>query len=54
MGQYVGKLQAFTEPGKAGGEIDPDVNAKAAATLFVAMIQGLVVQSLVSGSRGIS
>lgn len=53
MGQYVGKLQAFIEQGKAGGEIGPDVNAKAAATLFVGMIQGLVVQSLVSGSKGI-
>ena len=54
MGRYVGKLQAFIEQGKAGGEIDPAVNAKAAATLFVGMIQGLVVQSLVSGSKGIT
>jgi len=53
MEQYVKKLQAFIEQGKAGGEIGPDVNAKAAATLFVGMIQGLVVQSLVSGSKGI-
>ena len=54
MGQYVEKLQAFIEQGKLGGEIDPEVDAKAAATLFVGMIQGLVVQSLVSGNIGIA
>lgn len=54
MGQYVEKLQAFVEQGKAGGEIDPEVDAKAAATLFVGMIQGLVVQSLVSGNIGVA
>lgn len=52
MKQYVKKLQAFIEQGKVGGEIDPEVDAKAAATLFVGMIQGLVVQSLVSGNIG--
>ena len=52
MGQYVEKLQAFIEQGKVAGEIDREVDAKAAATLFVGMIQGLVVQSLVSGNIG--
>jgi TetR/AcrR family transcriptional regulator len=50
MGQYVEKLQAFIEQGKVAGEIDREVDAKAAATMFVGMIQGLVVQSLVSGN----
>ena len=54
MGQYVEQLQAFIEQGKGAGEIDRDVDAKAAATLFVGMIQGLVVQSLVSGNIAIT
>ena len=54
MGQYVEKLQAFIEQGKVAGEIDRAVDAKAAATLFVGMIQGLVVQSLVSGNIAIT
>jgi TetR/AcrR family transcriptional regulator len=54
MAQYVKKLQAFIEQGKVGGEIDPEVDAKAAATLFVGMIQGLVVQSLVLGTTAIT
>ena len=54
MGQYVEKLQAFIEQGKVAGEIDREVDAKAAATLFVGMIQGLVVQSLVSGNIAIT
>lgn len=54
MKQYVEKLQAFIEQGKAGGEIDPSVNSKAAATLFLGMIQGLVMQSLVLGNSVIT
>jgi TetR/AcrR family transcriptional regulator len=54
MEQYVKKLQAFIEQGKVECEIDPEVNAKAAATLFVGMIQGLVVQSLVLGTTAIT
>jgi len=54
MGQYVDKLQAFIEQGKVAGEIDREVDAKAAATMFVGMIQGLVVQSLVSGNLAIT
>ncbi len=54
MGQYVARLQVFIEQGKVGGEIDPEVEAKPAATLFVGMIQGLVVQSLVLGNIGIA
>jgi AcrR family transcriptional regulator len=54
MGRYVAKLQALIEHGKAGGEIDPEVDAKAAATVFVGMIQGLVVQALISKKNGIS
>ena len=54
MTKYVEKVQAFIEQGKAGGDIGTEVDAKAAATLFVGMIQGLVVQSLVSGDGGIN
>lgn len=54
MGRYIAKLQAMIVHGKAGGEIDPEVDAKAAATMFVGMIQGLVVQSMISGRNGIA
>jgi AcrR family transcriptional regulator len=53
MGQYIERLQALIEQGKERGEIAPAVDSKAAATLFVGMIQCLVVQSLVSGKPGI-
>lgn len=52
MVQYIGRLTTLIEEGKDRGEIDPGVDAKAAATLFVGMIQGLVVQSLVTGKAG--
>ena len=52
MGRYVGRLQALIEEGRIRGEIDPGIDAKAGATLFVGMIQGLVVQSLVTGKAG--
>ena len=52
MGRYVERLQAIIEQGKIRGEIAPGVDTKAAATLFVGMVQGLVVQSLVSGKVG--
>ncbi len=54
MEQYVKKLQAFIEQGKVEGELDLALDAKAAATMFVGMVQGLVVQSLVSGNTGIT
>jgi AcrR family transcriptional regulator len=52
MGQYAARLQAIIEQGKAGGDISPEVDAKAAAILFIGMIQGLVVQSLAAGNMG--
>jgi hypothetical protein len=52
MEQYAAKLQALIEQGQAGGDIAHEVDARAAATLFIGMIQGLVVQSLVSGDVG--
>ncbi len=54
MAQYVEKVQTFIEQGKAGGVIDPEVDAKAAATLFVGTIQGLALQSLISGNSAIT
>jgi TetR/AcrR family transcriptional regulator len=52
LGQYVERLQTLIEQGKVRGEIASVVDTKAAATLFVGMVQGLVVQSLVSGEVG--
>lgn len=54
MGQYAERLQAFIEQGKVAGEIDREVDANVAATVFVGMIQGLVVQSLVTGNTAIT
>lgn len=53
MGRYVERLQSLIEQAKVQGEIATDVDTKAAATLFVGMVQGLVVQSLVSKKIGI-
>ena len=49
MARYVEQLQALIEQGQTRGEIAFEVDAKSAAVLFVGTIQGLVVQSLVSG-----
>ena len=47
--RYTERIQALIEQGKASGEITPEVDAQAAATLFVGTVQGLVMQSLLSG-----
>ena len=43
------RLRTLVEDGKAAGEIAPNVDGEAAATLLVGMIQGLVMQSLLAG-----
>ncbi len=49
LGRYGERLQALFAQGKAGGEIDPTLDPEAAATLFIGSIQGLVMQSMLSG-----
>jgi hypothetical protein len=44
-----GAVRARIEAGKAGGEIAAETDTQAAATLFIGTIQGLVMQSMLSG-----
>jgi AcrR family transcriptional regulator len=47
--RYGERLRALIEEGKAGGEVAPEIDTAAAATLFIGTIQGLVMQSLLAG-----
>lgn len=47
--RYAERIRTRIEQGKTTGEITPDVDTQAAATLFVGTIQGLVMQSMLSG-----
>jgi len=47
--RYGERLRALIEDGKANGELDPKLDAAAAATLFIGSIQGLVMQALLLG-----
>lgn len=47
--RYAERISARLEQGKASGEITQDVDTNASAILFVGMLQGLVMQSLLSG-----
>lgn len=47
--RYSERIAKRLEEGKASGEIAPDVDTGASAILFVGMLQGLVMQSLLSG-----
>jgi AcrR family transcriptional regulator len=49
MKQYAARLSRHIEAGKACGELAPELDNQAAATLFIGTIQGLVMQSLMSG-----
>lgn len=46
---YSLRLQRVIEDGKSQGELVADLDADAAATLFIGSIQGLVMQSLIVG-----
>jgi AcrR family transcriptional regulator len=46
---YAERLRTRIEAGKAGGEIATEVDTQAAAILFIGTIQGLVMQSMISG-----
>jgi len=41
--------QAIIEAGKARGELRPELDGEAAATLFIGTVQGLAMQSLIAG-----
>jgi len=47
---YGERLRKLLDAGKAAGDIDPQLDVDAAATLFIGTIQGLVVQSLLAGA----
>ena len=47
--RYAERVRARIEQGKASGEITLEVNTQAAGTLFVGTVQGLVMQSILSG-----
>lgn len=50
---YGERVQRLLEAGKAQGELDPALDAVAAANLFIGTIQGLVMQSLLLGDAGL-
>jgi len=47
--RYGERLRTIIERGRLQGEIDPEVNAAAAAAMLIGAIQGLVIQSLLAG-----
>jgi len=47
--QYAQRLHTLLQQGKDQGEVAPEVDVHAAATLFLGTIQGLVMQSLIAG-----
>lgn len=49
MSRYGERLRSLIGQGKSRGELAADVDATAAAALFIGMIQGLVMQSLMAG-----
>jgi AcrR family transcriptional regulator len=48
--RYAERICTRIEQGKASGEITLEVDTQAAATLFVGTVQGLVMQSMLSGN----
>ncbi|HEY0719718.1 MAG TPA: TetR/AcrR family transcriptional regulator [Gammaproteobacteria bacterium] len=49
IARYGERLHQIIEQGKACGEIAPEIDSAAAATLFIGTLQGLVMQSLLAG-----
>lgn len=49
MRRYAERVSTKLEEGKASGEISGDTDTRAAAILFIGTIQGLVMQSMISG-----
>lgn len=50
LSRYGERMRSIIEQGKSRGEVATDVDTTAAATLFIGMIQGLVMQSLMAGN----
>lgn len=50
--RYGERLSVLMEEGKTAGELDPQLDSAAAATLFIGSIQGLVMQALLAGDTG--
>lgn len=50
--RYGERLSMLLEQGKRAGELDPQLDSAAAATLFIGSIQGLVMQALLAGDTG--
>jgi AcrR family transcriptional regulator len=50
--RYRERLHGLLEAGKAQGELDSALDVDAAAVLFIGVIQGLVLQSLLAGRVG--
>jgi AcrR family transcriptional regulator len=48
--EYGKRLQALIKTGQACGEVDPDLDPAAAASLYIGSIQGLVMQALLAGN----
>lgn len=48
ISRYGDRLRQLIEQGKAQGELAPEVDTTAASTLFIGMVQGLVMQSLLA------
>ncbi|OGB01027.1 MAG: TetR family transcriptional regulator [Burkholderiales bacterium RIFCSPHIGHO2_12_FULL_69_20] len=46
---YAERLHHLLLAGRTSGELDPQLDVEAAATLFVGTIQGLVMQALIAG-----
>ena len=51
MKLYGARLALIFQKGKASGQFAPDLPVPAAAALFIGIIQGLVLQSFLTGSR---
>lgn len=49
VARYTERIKQRIEEAKAAGEVDRDIDSTAAAILFIGTIQGLVMQSLLSG-----
>jgi len=50
IASYGERIEAIIEQGQAEGELDAELDCKAAATMFIGIIQGLVMQSLLTGN----
>jgi len=52
LGRYSERVRVLLEQARAQGEVAAEVDTQAAAVLFIGMIQGLVMQSLLAGEPG--